>query len=216
MYSLEVTGEGCAVVTDQKFGFIGGSLCLDFANTFGGARGQIGAIEHLNSYGDLLNWARQAGLVSDDTAGHLDLESRNPAAGTVTVLERARRLREAIYSLFSATTAQMPPPEKDLAVLNVELARALKGARVIATPEGYAWGWTAEERLDAMLAAVARSSADLLTSPALPRVRECASSHCTWLFLDQTKNHSRRWCDMRTCGNVHKVRRFRSHQAREG
>jgi predicted RNA-binding Zn ribbon-like protein len=57
---------------------------------------------------------------------------------------------------------------------------------------------------------VARSAAELLISPERACVRECASETCTWLFVDTTKNHSRRWCDMNSCGNRYKVRKFRA------
>ena len=63
-----------------------------------------------------------------------------------------------------------------------------------------------------MLWPVARSAADLLTSDDLGRVRECAGERCNWLFIDRSKNHSRRWCDMQDCGNVAKVRRYRSRK----
>jgi predicted RNA-binding Zn ribbon-like protein len=60
-----------------------------------------------------------------------------------------------------------------------------------------------------MLWPVVRSAAELLTSDELGRVRECAADNCAWLFLDRSKNRSRRWCDMAVCGNRDKVRRFR-------
>jgi predicted RNA-binding Zn ribbon-like protein len=198
-------------VSSKKYEFIGGSLCLDLANTLGGARGHNSAAEHLTSYLDLLNWARQAGLVSEKQEVQLTLESHSQPAEAEIVLERARRMREAIYRIFSAGAL---PQEDDLSLINEELACGLQRARIITAPTGYAWGWdTAETALDAMFAPIALAAADLLTSPALSRVRECASQTCTWLFIDETKNHSRRWCNMKTCGNKHKIKRFRSRQA---
>ena len=72
------------------------------------------------------------------------------------------------------------------------------------------WTWTDEDVLDRMLWPVVRSSAELLVEGDLTRVRQCHGEQCGWLFVDMTKNRSRRWCDMGDCGNLAKVRRFRS------
>ena len=69
-----------------------------------------------------------------------------------------------------------------------------------------AWPGFAEE-LESLIWPVAKSAADLLTSERLERVRECAGGTCGWLFIDASKNHSRRWCDMRDCGNAAKAKR---------
>jgi predicted RNA-binding Zn ribbon-like protein len=55
---------------------------------------------------------------------------------------------------------------------------------------------------------VARAAADLLVSPERALVRECASGTCSWLFVDRSRTHQRRWCSMKTCGNRAKARRF--------
>jgi len=55
----------------------------------------------------------------------------------------------------------------------------------------------------------------LTSSQRLNQVRQCRGDNCGWLFVDGSKNHSRRWCDMRDCGNRAKVRRHRLKQRRE-
>jgi predicted RNA-binding Zn ribbon-like protein len=62
--------------------------------------------------------------------------------------------------------------------------------------------------MDQMLWPVARSAAELLTSERAGRVRECASETCSWLFLDGSRNGRRKWCDMASCGNRAKARRY--------
>ena len=76
----------------------------------------------------------------------------------------------------------------------------------------FRWSWAEEEALDCMLWPVVRSAAELLNSDLLSRVRVCPADDCAWLFLDQSRNRSRRWCDMSTCGNRSKARRFREAQ----
>ena len=188
-----------------RFKLVGGVLCLDFANTRA-SRDTDNPIEYLHSYADLVAWAEQVGLVDDGK--HLLEVARQRPAEAEAVLTRARVLREAIYSVFSHISAGKPVPSADLDTLNLAVTDALSRARVVARHDGFAWGWAAgPDDLDRVLWPVARSAAELLTSDALSRVRECAGDHCGWLFLDTSRNRSRRWCDMRDCGNRAKVRR---------
>ncbi len=186
---------------------VGGRLCLDFANTVGSHAGEL-PNEHLRGYRDLVAWSRHAGILTDADERRLlaAAEGRPDEAGVV--LERAVSLREAIYRIFSAVAAGRVPAEADLETLNVALARALAHARIVSAAAGFAWAWRDEHgALDRMLWPVARSAADLLTVGELDRVRECANDPCGWLFLDLSRNRSRRWCDMQDCGNRIKARR---------
>ncbi|MBN1859137.1 CGNR zinc finger domain-containing protein [Candidatus Bipolaricaulota bacterium] len=85
--------------------------------------------------------------------------------------------------------------------------------------ERFQWGWSdAEDQLEWPVWILARSAADLLTSDERDRVRRCAGPDCGWLFVDISRNHSRRWCDMADCGNRAKARRSyaRKRQAAQG
>ena len=67
---------------------------------------------------------------------------------------------------------------------------------------GTEWGWgSAESELELPVWAIAKSAMELLTSPDVQHVRACQSDTCRWVFLVTSKNHSRRWCDMKICGN---------------
>ena len=190
---------------------IGGETCLIFANTVGGNR-QLYEVDYLNSYVDLVAWSRHAGLVTSPEAQHLVAEAGRRPAEATAVFEQAIRLREAIYRIFSAIAAGSSPAVVDLDILNEALSKALARLQVTPTGSGFAWAWRAEaEALDEMLWPVARSAGNLLTSAELNRVTECAGDDCNWLFIDTSKNHSRRWCDMRDCGNRAKAKR---HYAR--
>lgn len=190
---------------------IGEEPCLIFANTVGGSR-QVDEHEYLNDYLDLLAWSRHAGLITGDKAQHLLAEATRRPAKAAAVFERAIFLRETIYRIFSAIAAGGSPEVADLAILNETLAQTLGKLQVTPSGTTFSWSWRNEpEALDVMLWPVIRSTAELLTSTALERVRECAGNDCSWLFMDTSKNHSRRWCDMNDCGNRAKARR---HYAR--
>lgn len=196
----------------QAFELTGGSPALDLANTVDnrtGARPE----ERLRSYADLLAWSEQSGTLSAGDARRLrGAAARRPAAAE-TVLRRTRALREALYALFSAAAGRRTPPGDALARLNAMLPGALARLRLARHGPGFAWRFDGEDdALDVMLPPVVRAAAELLASrDDLGRVRECAAGTCAWLFLDTSRNATRRWCDMKVCGNRQKARR---HYAR--
>jgi predicted RNA-binding Zn ribbon-like protein len=187
-----------------------GWLCLDFANTTLWHASDH-PTERLNSYADLISWAQHKGILTEhEISSLLRRAERHPkAAGAV--LDRVITLRETIYRIFSAVAHGHPPKAGDLAVLNDALSRAMAQLQIKRVIDGFSWHWSGgQNALDRMIWPVVRSAVDLLTSEALDRVGECAAVDrgCGWLFLDQSKNHSRRWCDMAYCGNRIKVLRF--------
>ena len=97
--------------------------------------------------------------------------------------------------------------------MNRVVTEALKHLRIVQTTNGFHWQWDhTKAALEFPLWLVARSTANLLTSQRQSRVRQCGSGDCDWLFLDRSKNRSRRWCDMAECGNREKARRSRMRQ----
>jgi predicted RNA-binding Zn ribbon-like protein len=189
---------------------VGGALCLDFVNTGGGRRhGPFS--ERLQDYEDLVVWARRAGLVeSTDAAALQEAATRRPAAAAA-VLDDARTLREAIYRIFSARGQDLPPPASDVDELNRALADAGRHRRVARGERGWEWTWErGEEALGWLIWPIAQSAAELLTEADPARIKECGSDNCNWLFYDVSKNRSRRWCEMKECGNRAKQRRHRS------
>jgi predicted RNA-binding Zn ribbon-like protein len=186
---------------------LGGRLSLDFVNT-ADWHASDHPVEFLTSYSDLVTWSQRVGILTDHQTQRLLKEAaRRPVDATV-VLERAIALREAIYRIFSAISHERPPQATDLATFNAELSEALAQSRIVSTVEGFAWDWAgAGDPLDQMLWPVMHDAADLLTSEELYRVGQCADDRCGWLFLDTSRNRSRRWCSMEDCGNRAKVRR---------
>jgi predicted RNA-binding Zn ribbon-like protein len=192
-----------------RFDLSAGALCLDFANTVGGARATRPQ-ELLRDYRDLLAWARQAGCLGAAEAARLARQAARQPARARAALARARAARERLYRVFAALARDATPDRDDLAALDRELRLAL--ARLRLTPAaggGLDWRWDAAGATHPLrpLWPVLRSAVELLTSPASARVRECAAESCSWLFLDRSHAARRRWCDMKTCGNRAKARR---------
>ena len=184
-----------------------GRLCLDFANTADWhASDQPG--EMLNSYHDLVTWAGSVGVLTESEAHQCLLEASQRPEDAAMVLKRAITFREALFRIFSAVSTGDSPKATDLAILNEVLSAALGRLHLVSSPAGFSWDWhEGGDRLEQMLWPVAQSAADLLTSAEISRVGRCADERCGWLFMDMSKNRSRRWCDMKDCGNRAKARR---------
>jgi predicted RNA-binding Zn ribbon-like protein len=201
-----------STTNDQPFELIAGQLSLDFANSLGGHRGGVSE-EHLRAYPDLVRWGQQTHLLSDDRAAWLSREAQEHPGEASAAFTRALTLREALYRVFAAVAKDAQPAPTDLALLNAELTAALADGHIVTSADGFAWDWRDERHsLAQVLGPIARSAADLLTSDERSLVRECASATCSWLFVDRTKNHRRRWCSPSACGNVAKVRSYRARR----
>ena len=180
--------------------------------------GKREAISHeiLDNYFDFLSWCGQAGVVNQVQAKALrEKVSMNPERAAM-FLARAITLREAIYAIFFALIQGARPSTVDLDLLNSELSQGLGRLRLAPRTEGsgFEWQWSDQElELETPLGPIAYSAANLLISGEdLAHLHQCGGGNCGWLFLDHSKNHSRRWCDMRDCGNLAKVRRHRRKQ----
>ena len=196
---------------------LGGRLSLDFANT-ADWHASDQPVEFLTSYRELVAWSRHVGILTERRAQHLVAEAARRPDDATAVLARALALREAIYRISSALSQGHGPRAADVAALNAELSTALAQSRLVPEAEGFAWAWAGrDDALDRMLWPVVHDVADLLTSEDLNRVGQCADDRCGWLFLDLSRNRSRRWCSMEACGNRAKARRHyrRSQDAQE-
>jgi predicted RNA-binding Zn ribbon-like protein len=197
---------------DHDFEFVGGSVALDFANTLGGMH-TAPTHEHLIEYADLVEFGRSAGTISPSQGRRLIGEAEREPARAAAVLRRAIFLREAIWRVFDAFAKNARAEPTDLATIHEEELAALRHARFQPSAAHIDYAWSDELPLDRPLWAIARSAAQLRRSKEdLSRVRECGSATCEWLFIDKSRNHTRRWCDMNDCGNVAKVRRYRARQ----
>lgn len=191
--------------------FISGSLCLDFVNTVGG-RTEIVLRDKLNEYGDLQRFGQLSGSLSPAAARRLARATAGDSGEAAAVLARARELREALYRIFRSSIDERRPAVRDLATLGAELFISRGHERLAISGKAYVWEWDDEAAPDRVLWPVARSAAGLLTSGNLAMLRQCAGDTCGWLFLDTSRNHGRRWCDMKDCGNRAKVQRYRTRR----
>jgi predicted RNA-binding Zn ribbon-like protein len=202
-------------VSAGNLALLGGELCLDFVNTVEPS-GADQPREFLVTYSDLVTWSHHVTILTEAEAGEALREAATRQAEAEAVHRRAIALREALYRIFLSVVEAQPVAEQDLEQLNTALSPALSRLRIVPLEEGFAWGWYGGDRvLDQMLWAIVRSAAELLTNGPLDRLKQCAG--CSWLFLDSSRNRTRRWCEMRVCGNRAKARRhYERQRKREG
>ncbi len=192
-------------------------LCLHFSNTVNW-HGSDHPIDKLTSYSELVEWYRRRGILDVGTAARLLKGSRRDPKRAHLALERARELRESIYLTFSSVSHGRNPKPSDLDILNRNFSASVARLALSFEKRGkeFVWKWKAGKQieLDQILWPIAKSAVDLLFSDIRAYVKECAneSEGCGWLFIDTSKNHSRRWCSMSDCGNRSKAR---SYYARE-
>ncbi|MGW0163384.1 CGNR zinc finger domain-containing protein [Mycobacterium sp. NPDC003323] len=172
--------------------FIGGHVALDFCNTVYRRLPELGA-DLLDSPKTLHRWLVRASLLPE-SAGPID----------EGVLKSAVKLRASLWAAFDAQCrgATFGPD-----VLKAVLTHARRGAEHVHVDEH---GAVSADAGEGAVAALAVSALQLLLSPPSPRARTCDG--CGWFFIDTSRGRRRRWCSMKTCGNEHKVARFRAGQ----
>jgi predicted RNA-binding Zn ribbon-like protein len=184
-------------------------LCLDFCNSGQNAREPSGT-EWITGFADFIDWLEAAEAITRDQATRLRRAAAASPRAAAQVWGRAIKFREALFRVLNAKAEGGAIAREDLSTIEAEHARAASFARLSRDGDGYRWALDpSAAALDAAMQPLVESAVSLLTSAKMERLRRCGNSTCYWLFLDETKNHSRRWCEMASCGNVVKVRRHR-------
>lgn len=199
----------------HEFDLDSGILALDFSNTLDG-RYDPEAKERVRVYRDLLVFSLLAGTIEQQQAERLAAVAERIPESAEQQVHQSHQLREAIFGVFSTIAAGEDPPAPDLDVLNGFHQRAMSRGKVIVASEGFDWGWEDDDALDRPLWPIVKSAVDLLLTGDQRRLRECAADDCGWLFYDTSRNQSRRWCSMQSCGNRAKVQQFRERKRGSG
>ena len=206
---------GAKPQSGYKFDLSGGALCLDFANTVSHRHLPQSRAEHLGSYADLVAFAEQSSLIPSKLSTRLHTRANGNPAEARKAFRKSIVFREVMYRVFSEIAAGKHARLEDIHQINDFTLEALKHRKLIRTNGDYRWQWQYDGgNLDRVLWPIADSAASLLTSEDRAAIRECDASDCEWLFLDHSRNGSRRWCDMKSCGNRQKARRHyqRAHE----
>jgi predicted RNA-binding Zn ribbon-like protein len=181
------------------------SITLDFVNTLNWRFRPSGSEELLDNYDDLLLFAFQNGLIGgarDKDA--IELGDRRAKALVKSVISLRELLADFIYRTLEDST-RVPPSQELQDVLN----DGRRSQEIVVSSDGFEWATKWDGDPSSILRMIAADASNLITSHDMTKVRACCDVDCGWLYLDHSKNGSRRWCDMKLCGNRNKARRFR-------
>jgi len=182
-------------------------LCLNYANTLSW-RGSGAPAETLHSLADILHWSEQIGVVQPTGAQQLRRWSRDHKAQAAEIFTEAIAIREVVFQIFSAVAVGASVRAKDFMVLKAALVEAPSRSDLARVASRYGWFLDqGQPSAASVLAPVVWSAGDLMLNAPTRPIRRCANQECLWLFIDQSKNGTRRWCDMNSCGNRAKARR---------
>lgn len=191
--------------TVTRMRLVGGNLALDFVNTRVGPPGGAPDDDVLTGYPELIAWGRYTADLTDGEAAALRRRARDDAAGADATVQRALRIRDYLDGIFQALAARRSPESTDLDRLRDDEADALTHAR-LDQDSGFAWTWRDDHSLARPLRPVVHAAVELLTTATMARLKRCEA--CSFVFYDESKNRSRRWCSMEDCGTAEKMRRY--------
>lgn len=182
----------------------GGLLCLDFINTVSEYRGDE-PINYITNEVEWLVWLKRVKLITNDF-DEFEKDSFN--------INEILQVRKTLYQLLVHYVRDEIIPDKVLAGFNRYYSRMNKHVTFTL------YGKEVKETLvfnqlsaNEYLLPIIRSAKELLTSGELKNVKECPN--CGWIFLDKTKSNTRRWCNMKACGNKIKTQKYYRKTAAE-
>lgn len=208
---IDLEGLPVIISSTRKFQLLARHPALDFVNTLDWRFRESGPEELLETYTDLVQFAVQSTLVSSAQANWL-LRLRDARVNQRT-LTASKVLRETCATLFYGKVDQKPPADKSIHRIHEFLSKARECQRLVWTEGKIGWTWGTTRDPELPLHAIALSVFQLLSSDKLAKSRACLNPECRWLFLDTSKNQSRRWCDMKLCGNRMKARRYKARNS---
>jgi predicted RNA-binding Zn ribbon-like protein len=184
---------------------VGGDLALNLVNTRTGPPDGPVDDDVLTGYPELLAWGEYTGAVTPAQTETLRRLSRHDQAGASAVFTRSLRIRDYLDEVFRALARHRTPDASALIQLREDETDALAHAQ-LERASTFEWTWRDDHTLAQPLRPVVHAAVQLLTTGTLDRIKGCAG--CRFIFIDESKNRSRRWCSMEDCGTTEKMRRY--------
>jgi predicted RNA-binding Zn ribbon-like protein len=190
----------------SKLPFLGGNLSLDFLNTVHD-RHEEPLRNLLQNYLDVVTWVHLADAISNSQKENLLRLGQENQLQANQIYKDALQLREAFYdAVIDLINGDVVSPIS-MHLINQWLPKAFSNLEFTQLEYRLALDWKEENfGLESILWPIIRSFADLVTTDECNRIKQCPN--CGYLFVDNSKNKSRRWCSMEICGNRVKARRF--------
>ena len=194
----------------RELPIVAGHLALDFANTVDDPLGPA-RHDHAASYDDIVRWSLRVGTVTDAQGDRLLRRAARRPKDAAATTDRAHVLRDALTTLFGSVADGAPGAAEHWLALRPFVADAVAAATLDDGRSPPAPTWRDANDLAVVLHPVSAAAAELVVGDQLRLVKRCA--RCPWLFVDSSRNHSRRWCDMNDCGTAQKIERYVARRA---
>jgi predicted RNA-binding Zn ribbon-like protein len=189
---------------------VGGSVALDFVNSRSGPPDGPPDDDALTAYPDVVAWSRYVDLVTEAEAAALRRLARDDPRAAEDAFTDSLRTRDLLDEVFRALAMGTDPGRRALAALREAEVEALSHAQLDGSGP-YSWSWRRDRSLAKPVRLVVHAAVDLLTAGPLDRLKQCGG--CRFLYVDESKNRSRRWCSMEDCGTNEKIRRYVARRA---
>jgi predicted RNA-binding Zn ribbon-like protein len=197
---LMETTESRSPLSDLRI--VGGNLALDFVNTRGGPRNGPATTEWLSGYEDFAAWTSRVG-VSEPSAPPCE---NAPRSAALAAFARVQACRDDMDEIFRALADSSAPPAPALRRMQLAYIEALANGQLLGDTQGCAWRWDPGSDLLAPLWPIVAAAVELLTHGPADHIKPCHA--CRFIFIDSSKNGSRRWCSMDDCGKAAKIARY--------
>ena len=184
----------------------GGSYCFDFANTVHSRRDED-TYDYLNTYEDVIDWSERVNLLPKDRLQKLREYAAADKKEAIQKLKEIIEKRELLYVILSSIIQNKNIDETKIGEFNKFLSESLSHLRLRINKQNIIIEWQ-QDKIDLTepLWAVYKDAYDIITTAQLDRIKECKA--CGWVFIDKSKNNSRTWCNMQTCGSIDKAKRY--------
>jgi predicted RNA-binding Zn ribbon-like protein len=198
--------------------FIAGRLWLDFVNTDDARLGQ--RVDVIATFADFVDWLVAAQVVDAERATALRRRAIEQPSGAAAALVEAQRVRAVLRQLAERGRDPRAALARDQAVdeINRILGRSVGTRRVERGADGsYARSFVpVGDAFGGLVIPIVESAVDSLVRAEFPRLGRCADPRCPRVFADDTKSKTRRWCEMKTCGNRAKAFQHRRRKTEDG
>lgn len=191
---------------------VGGNSALDLVNTVSGWNHD--PEDWVPDIASFLTWARACGVLDTREKNEAARQAESCPVAAERVLASVKELRLALWGLIDALEHRKPAETGDLSVINEWMRRLVLSEHVAVRHNKISFAINQDipvmEFPSLRLTAAALS---LLKDFPAGRIKTCPSHDCGWKFVDQSRNRSRRWCDMAVCGNLAKTRQYRARNS---
>lgn len=192
------------------FPFVGYYRCLDFVNT--ALVAALGRTDPIQDFSGLVSWLHQAGLINA-AQRRVALAKWGKGREAQQTYAGALLFRMRLAEIAERLASRRQVPKSGLDAINKQLQSRAARAKLTRRKSGFV------QRLESdlseprqLIIPLAQSAADLLCNGDLSLVKRCANPSCSLYFYDTSKNHTRRWCSMETCGSRMKMAAYYQRQ----